>query len=121
MSISQLRARLDALKRKYALPLLILRRRRAENLCQIWETADIAERSHNQPFPDTTLMLPDFARDGPLLPSFLNFMRLIRYLARNRSIKIHPTPYGIVQALLPSKIHKTGLLTLIMKLYLPGR
>ena len=54
MSISQLRARLDALKRKYALPLLILRlRRRAENLCQLWETADIAERTHNQPFPDT--------------------------------------------------------------------
>ena len=123
MSINQLRARLDALKRKYALlPLLTLRlRRRAEKLCQIWETADIAERNHNQPFPDTTLMIPDFARDGPLLHCFLNFMRLIRYLARNRNIKIHPTPYGIVQSLLPSKIHKSSLITLIMKLYLPGR
>ena len=69
MSIQQLRARLDALKRRYALPLLILRlRRRAENLCQLWDTADIAERSHNQPFPDVVLMVPDFARDGPLLP-----------------------------------------------------
>ena len=122
MSINQLRARLDALKRKYALPILILRlRRRAENLCQLWETADIAERTHNQPFPDTVLMIPDFARDGPMLPCFLNFMRLIRYLERNRSIKIHPTPYGIVQALPPYRIHKTGLLTLLMKLYLPGR
>ena len=122
MSIQQLRARLDALKRRYALPLLILRlRRRAENLCQLWDTADIAERLHNQPFPDVVLMVPDFARDGPLLPPFLNSMRLIRYLQRNRSIKIHPTPYGIVQALLPYRIHKTGRLTLLMKLYLPER
>ncbi len=122
MSIQQLRARLDALKRRYALPLLILRlRRRAENLCQLWDTADIAERLHNQPFPDVVLMVPDFARDGPLLPPFLNSMRLIRYLQRNRSIKIHPTPYGIVQALLPYRIHKTGRLTLLMKLYLPDR
>ena len=120
MSISQLCARLDALKRKYALPILILRRR-AERLCQIWETAEINEINHHQPFPDTTLMIPDFARDGPPLPSYMNYMRLIRYLAKNRSIKIHPTPYGIVQALLPSKIHKSGRLTLIMKLYLPAR
>ena len=66
MSINQLRARLDALKRKYALPILILRlRRRAENLCQLWDAADIAERLHNQPFPDTTLMIPPFYPKKP--------------------------------------------------------
>ena len=121
MSIHHLRARLDALKRKYALPLLILRLRlRAEKLCHIWDIADIAELTHNQPFPDTTLMIPDFGQDGPLLPTFLNYMGLNRYFAKTRRAKIHPTPYGIVQSILP-KTHKTGLLAHVIKLYLRPR
>ena len=121
MSIHHLRARLDALKRKYALPILILRLRlRAEKLCRIWEAADIAERSHQQRFPDTTLMIPDFGQDGPLLPTFITYRGLDRYLARTRRAKIHPTPHGIVRSILP-KTHKTGLLGHVMKIYLRDR
>lgn len=50
MTIRQLRIRLDALKRKHAIPLLILRLpRRAEILCHNWETA----QAKNRPLPDT--------------------------------------------------------------------
>ena len=107
MSINQLRARLDALKRRYALPLLILRlRRRAENLCQLWDTADIAARTHNQPFPDVVLMVPDFARDGPLLPSFPELYAPHPLFQRNRSIKSTPPPTASSKPCFPTESTK---------------
>ena len=121
MSIRQIRARFDALKRKYALHLLILlRRRRAEKLCHLWDIADLNEINNHQPFPNTVMMIPDFVQEAPHLPTFRNYMRLNRYLIKTRRVKIHPTPYGIVQSLLP-KAHKTGLLAHVMKLHFPVR
>ena len=52
MITRQLRIRHDALKRKYAVPLPILRlRRRAEILCHNWETAE----ANNKPLPNTPI------------------------------------------------------------------
>ena len=48
MTIRQIRIRIDALKCKYALPLLILRLRcRAQILCHDWTNAE----ANNQPSP----------------------------------------------------------------------
>ena len=111
MTIRQLRARLNALKCKYALPLLILRRR-TQILCNDWAAAE----ANNQPIPNTLMMVAQFAQNGPRL---INYLDLHRYIVRTRRAKTNP-PYDIVRALLPHT-HQSGLLPQVMNLYLPAR
>ena len=112
MTTLQLRAKLNALKRKYTLPLLILRLRRgAQILCHDWAAAE----ANNQPIPSTPMMVAKFAQNGPRLPNYLD---LHRYIVRTRRAQTSPNPYDIVRALLPHT-HESGILPRIMNLYSP--
>ena len=112
MTIRQLHAKLNALKRKYALPILILLRR-AQILCHDWAAAE----ANNQPIPSTSNMASQFANNAPRLP---NYLYLHRYIVRTRRAKTNPNPYDIVRALLPHT-RQSGLLPQVMNLYPPAR
>ena len=66
MTIRQIRAKLNTLKCKYALPLLILRiRRRSQIPCDDWANAE----ANNAPIPNTPLPRSQFAQDSPRSPT----------------------------------------------------
>ena len=104
MSLSQIRQRLTALKRKFALPLAILRlRRQAEKLCHQWA---IAQADHH-PLPQTHTLVQQIARAARL--PLTTHRHLHHYLDRARDQNTHPDPYEIARTLLPQQ-HAGGLL-----------
>ena len=95
MSLAQIRNRVNALRRQFALPLAVLRLRRlVEKLCLDWSVA-IANR---QPLPDTHIMASQLAGRGPKLPTYHH---LHRHLENCRARQTQPDPYNIIRSLIP--------------------
>ena len=107
MSLSQIRTTINALKRKYALPLAVLRVRLvAEKFCHEWDAA----RDRHDPIPPTNVLVSQTAQNSGLpLPTWGN---LHRYLDRIRTQNAHPHPHDIVKALIPQAAPR-GLLPLL--------
>ena len=73
MSLDKLRGRVDALRRKMALALLVVELQpAAEELCDRWAIAD-AER---QPLPESRPLADIIVRRGYILPSLMPLYRL---------------------------------------------
>ncbi len=93
MSLHHLRRRVDALRRKLAPELAVIRLRRlAEEFCDQWAVADHQEAAQPHPF------IKRVADAGFRLPTF---MALHKYLERCRNANEHPQPRQIVGTLLP--------------------
>ena len=104
MSLTQIRQRLNTLKRKFALPLAILRlRRQAEKLCHQWAIARADQ--HPIPEPHTLVQQITHAIRLPLT----THRHLHSYLERARNQNTHPDPYEIARTLLPQQA-ASGLL-----------
>ncbi len=94
-TLSQIRRQVDALKRKYATELTILRLRPlAEEYCFLWSEA---MTDGNSP-PDSYAFIRHIARQGFRLNTFTS---LHLYLERCRENHRNPNTIGIVAALLP--------------------
>ena len=94
-TMSQIRRRVDALKRKYASELTIIRLRPlAEEYCLLWTEA-LSEGSEP---PDSHAFIRHIARQGFRLS---NFTSLHIYLERCREGGRSPNTIGIVASLLP--------------------
>ena len=94
-SLSQLRRRVDALQRKLALPLAVVRLRPlAEDFINEWDVA----RFDKKPLPETHPFILRIAQHGF---RFNTFMALHHYLEGCRSGNTIPHCYGIIAALLP--------------------
>ena len=107
MSLTQIRTTINALKRKYALPLAVLRvRLMAEKFCHQWDIA----RDNHEPIPETHTLITQTAQQSGLpLPTWGH---LHRYLDRIRAKNAHPQPQDIVKALIPQAAPR-GLLRLL--------
>ena len=107
MSLSQIRTRLNTLKRKFALPLTTLRARiLAEKLCHQWHIA----QANRQPLPETHTLVTQTAQTSRL--PVTTWSALHRYLDRIRDQNATPDPHDIVQTLVPQAAAR-GLLTLL--------
>ena len=94
-TISQIRRRIDALKRKYAADLTIIRLRPlAEEYCLLWTES----RSEGSNPPDSYAFIRHIARQGFRLNTFT---ALHLYLERCRKGGNNPNTIGIVASLLP--------------------
>ena len=95
MSLSQIRNAIDALCRKYAIPLAIYRLRPlAEEFSQQWSVAE-ADR---KPAPESHPFIRKIALAGFSLPTF---MELHKYIERCRRNNTRPDVKGIIRCLLP--------------------
>ena len=107
MTLSNIRSRVNTLKRKFALPLTVLRARiLAEKLCQDWTAA----QANRQPQPETHTLVTQTAQTSRL--PVTTWSALHRYLDRIRDQNTHPDPHEIVQTLVPQAAAR-GLLTLL--------
>ena len=114
MTTRQLRAQLNAPKRKYTLPLPIPRlRQRPQTLRQEWTTA----QANNQPLPGTPLSSNQIHPKRPL-PTKLPKPPPLH--SPNPPPQNQPQPQRIVRALLP-QTHQSNLPPHIMNLHLPAR
>ena len=94
-TLSQIRRRVDALKRKYASDLTVIRLRPlAEEYCLLWTEA----LSEGNPPPDSYAFIRHIARQGFRLNTFT---ALHLYLERCREGGRNPNPIGIIASLLP--------------------
>ena len=90
MTISQLRRRVDALKRRFAVELTIIKLRRiAQAVSDDWNP--------DEP-PEPAVVIQRFVKVGCRLPTFGN---LSRYLNNTRRQRVVPEPREIVVSLLP--------------------
>ena len=95
MSVDHLRSRVDALRRKMALALVVVELQpAAEELCDRWSIAD----ANRQPLPEVRSLVDIIVRRRPGLPSL---MGLYKYLNRCRADGDFPLPHRVMQALLP--------------------
>ena len=95
MSMSHLRNRVNALRRKMALPLAVVRLRPlAEEFCLRWTVAP----SRRQPEPQSHLFISRVAQAGFRLPTF---MAAHRYLERCRRQNSLPDCDELLRSLLP--------------------
>ena len=96
MTLTQIRARLNHLKRKYALPLAILRLRiQAEKLALEWNIA----QAGRQPLPTPHTLVSQIAAASRLpLPTW---SALHLHLERHQTQNTAPNPHDIVHHLLP--------------------
>ena len=107
MSLAQIRSRVNTLKRKFALPLTVLRARiLAEKLCQDWTAA----QANHQPQPEPHTLVTQTAQTSRL--PVTTWSALHRYLDRIRDQNATPDPHEIVQTLVPQAAAR-GLLTLL--------
>ena len=94
-TLSQIRRRVDALKRKYATELTVVRLYPlAEEFSLLW-TCAVAE---GHPVPDTHAFIRAIARRGVRLDTFT---LLVHYLERCRNEEREPDSLGIISILLP--------------------
>ena len=102
MSLKSIRNQINALRRKFAFPLAVLRLRRiSEDFCHDWHTA----LTNNKPVPEPHPFILKIAKE--VLP--LNtFMSLHHYLNRHRDNKTTPEPRAIAVTLFPH--HANSLL-----------
>ena len=96
MTLTQIRTRLNHLKRKFALPLAVLRLRiQAEKLALEWS---IAQANH-RPIPQPHALVSQIARDSRLpRPAH---RALLHHFERLQREKTTPSPLDIVHHLLP--------------------
>lgn len=95
MSVDHLRRRVDALRHKMALALVVVELQpAAEELCDSWAIAE----SNQQPPPESRPLVDIIVRRGHNLPSL---MALYKYLERCRTDQGFPLPHQVLQALLP--------------------
>ena len=93
--MKELRRRVDALRRKMAVPLAVVRLCPvAEEMCQQWEEA----AAQNKPAPEPLRFIRKVRETGLRLPTF---MALHRYIDNCREKNRIPQPYEIIRALLP--------------------
>ena len=91
----ELRRRINALRRKLAIPLAVVRLRRlAQEFCIESNVA----RSERQPQPESHPFIKRVADAGFRLPTFL---AVHKYLERCRTQNTLPDPHGLVHTLLP--------------------
>lgn len=94
-TLSQIRRRVDALKRKYASDLTVIKLRPvAEEYCLLWTDA----LSDGNAPPESYAFIRHIARQGFRLSTFT---ALHLYLERCRENGRHPNPIGIIASLLP--------------------
>ena len=94
-TLSQIRRRVDALKRKYAAELTVIKLYPlAEDFCLLW-TCAVAD---GNPVPDTHAFIRTIARNGVRLDTFT---LLVPYLERCRNEEREPDSFGIISILLP--------------------
>ena len=95
MSLSQIRNSIEALERKLAVPLAVVRLQPlAEEFCDEWNVA----HSDHKPLPESHPFIQRIAGRGFRLNTF---MALRNYIERCRERKEFPQPRQIVNALLP--------------------
>ena len=107
MSLTQIRNRIRALQRRYALPLAVIRLRPyATQFCHQWAVA----RDSHQPLPETHPFVRKLADAGFRLPTF---MYLHHHIKRHLSNNTCPNPKGIISALLPRAAAHDGIIDAI--------
>ena len=95
MSLSQIRNRINALRRKYAIPLAVYGLRPlAEEFCQQWAVAQAGRK----PAPESRPFIRKIASAGFRLSTF---MELHKYLERRRHNNTRPDARKIIRCLLP--------------------
>ena len=95
MSLSQIRNRINALRRKYTLPLAVNSLRPlAEEFCQQWAVA----QADRKPAPESQPFIRKIASAGFRLPTF---MELHKYIERRRRNNTRPDVRKIIRCLLP--------------------
>ena len=93
--MKELRRRADALLRKMALPLAVVRLCPvAEEMCRQWEEAI----TQDQPAPDPLSFIRKVRGKGLRLPTFMAVHRYMEGCQRENRI---PQPYEVIRALLP--------------------
>ncbi len=103
MSLKSTRNQINALRRKFAFPLAVLRLRRlSEEFCHDWHTA----LTNNKPLPEPHPFILRIAKEVMPLNTF---MELHHYLNRHRDNKTTPEPLAIAVTLFPNHAN-TGLL-----------
>ena len=108
MTLSQIRNRIRALQRRFAVPLAALRTRRiAEQICDEWGVA----AAESKPIPDTNSIIRRIADRGL---RFNTFGQLRRYLERCRDDNKCPDPRSIATVLLPNAV-ASGLIYAIFQ------
>ena len=114
MSLSQIRNRIEALERKLALPLAIVRLRPlAEAICDDWAVALAAHK----PVPEPHSIVRRVASRGF---RHLDFMALHKYVQRCRDENTLPDPHGIIRNLLP-RAAPSGILDAALRWDAPAR
>ena len=104
MSLTRIRNRIEALQRRYALPLLIVRLRPfATQFCDQWAVA----QDRHQPLPETHSFVIKLADAGFRLSTY---MLLHHYIERKRNDNKCPEPRGIINALLPHAAAPGGII-----------
>ena len=95
MSIARLRNQLEALERKLALPLAVVRAKRvAQDICDHWAKA----QAENKPLP-TPFEVVQMAREAGI--RYASFMDLNLYIQRCLKEKRSPEPEGFLHSVLP--------------------
>lgn len=95
MSLSQIRNRVDALQRKFALALSVVRARRvAEDLCHQWAVA----RADGKPLPNPFDMVKKVNKVGIRNAALIDFQGYIRRCLDGNKC---PEPRGFLDSLLP--------------------
>ncbi len=102
MSLKSIRNQINALRRKFAFPLAVIRLRRiSEEYCHDWHAA----LTDGKPLPEAHPFIQRIAKE--VLP-LKTFMELQHYLDSHRKNKTTPTPLKIAETLLPN--HAKGIL-----------
>ena len=113
MSLSQLRNRVNALKRKLAVPLAVIRLRPlAEEFCREWAQARAdsgSPKAPSKPTPPPGAFIRRIAGHGFRLTTFMD---LHRYLERCRAADNLPECHEIIRRLLPQSAN--GVLRAIL-------
>ena len=95
MSLTKIRTRLNTLRRKFAIPLAVMRLRRlaSDHSCQC-----AAALAHRRPQPQPHRFITQLSRHGLHLPAMIS---LHRYLERCQDHQTPPDPHEIARRLFP--------------------
>ncbi len=100
MSLTQIRNQINALRRKFAFPLIVLRLRRiADKFCDQWADA----QDHRKPTPAPLTLARQLIKNNLRLH---NFSSMLHYLERCRNTKTKPQTHEIITWILPNPAHK---------------
>ena len=112
MSLSRIRNRIEALQRKYALQLAVIRLHPyAIRFCDQWAVA----KANHQPLPQPHPFIVELTDAGFRLPTF---MALHKYIEKPYP-RNYPTPCGILTALLPQAATR-GIIDAVLRGHPPA-